>query len=218
MVIKAVLLDLDQTLLDKQQTLETFSAYQYDHFALHLFVDLQTFQHTLITLNNQLIPKTALYRKLIRSSRLPDSYFEKLLHHLNSHLPEFSKGFPGLDTMLATLQHQRYKLGIVTNGRDFYQRHKIASLAIQQYMHLIVTSEGIKIRKPDLPIFQYALDRLNIPAAQTVFIGDNMEADILPAQALGMRTIHKTSMPSSNADICTDRLEELPQMIKLFSH
>lgn len=213
MSIELVLFDLDQTLLDKQQTLTVFSEYQYEHFALHRYADLHTFKHTFISLNNQPLPKTFVYEELGRQFGIPDKLLEKLLQHLNHHFPESSEGFPGLHPMLEALHKKNCKIGIVTNGRDFYQRNKITSLAIQQYLDLIVTSGQLNIRKPDPKIFQYALDYFRVQAANTVFIGDHPEADIFPAKEMGMLTIHKTADTSSSAHVSTDCLGDITRII-----
>lgn len=211
---EAVLFDLDQTLLDKQQTLTLFAEYQHEHFALHRYTDLKTFKNIFISLNNQLLPKTVVYQKIGRQCGVPERLLEELLQNLNERSPEFSEGFPGLHPMLAALCKKNYKIGIVTNGRDFYQRHKITSLAIQQYLDLIVTSDQLNIRKPDPQIIQYALDYFRVQAANTVFIGDHPEADIFPAKKLGMLTIHKTTEISSSAHASTDCLEDIPWIIE----
>ncbi|WP_022794548.1 HAD family hydrolase [Marinococcus halotolerans] len=213
MATDAVLFDLDQTLLDKQQTLSLFAEYQHEHFALHRYAYLQTFKDIFISLNNQLLPKTVVYQEIGRQCGIPKKFLEQLLQNLNECYPKFSEGFPGLHHMLAALHKKNYKIGIVTNGRDFYQRNKITSLAIQQYLDLIVTSGQLNLRKPDPKVFQYALDYLRVQAANTVFIGDHPEADIFPAKKLGMLTIHKTTNASPCAHASTDRLEDIPRII-----
>ncbi|MDZ5783103.1 HAD family hydrolase [Marinococcus luteus] len=214
MATKVVLFDLDQTLLDKQKTLAVFSEYQHTQFALHRYADLGTFQNSFVSLNNQLLPKAVVYQEIGRKCSIPEVLLGELLQHLNERLPEFSEGFPGLHNMLAILNKENYKIGIITNGRDFYQRHKITSLAIEQYMDLIVTSDQLNIRKPNPQIFQYALDYFQIQAVNTVFIGDDLKADISPAKKLGMLTIHKTTDSSSSAHASTNCLEDITRIIE----
>ena len=45
-------------------------------------------------------------------------------------------------------------------------------------------------RKPEGKFFQYALDLLGLAARDCVMIGDNLEADIEPALALGFKVFH----------------------------
>ncbi len=41
-------------------------------------------------------------------------------------------------------------------------------------------------RKPHPSIFQLALDRLNLQASEVLFVGDNLNADIVGAQSVKM--------------------------------
>jgi putative hydrolase of the HAD superfamily len=71
------------------------------------------------------------------------------------------------------------------------------------------------VRKPDARIFRAALDRLGVPAERTVMVGDNLEADIVGARRVGMRTIlltrpgAKRLAASPTPDLQIDSLREL---------
>ncbi len=45
------------------------------------------------------------------------------------------------------------------------------------------------VPKPDPAMFEAALAALDVPAAETVMVGDSLEKDVLPALALGMRAV-----------------------------
>jgi FMN phosphatase YigB (HAD superfamily) len=49
-------------------------------------------------------------------------------------------------------------------------------------------------------VFQTALRRLQADAERTVFVGDDLTADIGGARAAGMKTIHITAARSAGAD------------------
>ncbi|MCM2675791.1 HAD-IA family hydrolase [Shouchella plakortidis] len=112
-----------------------------------------------------------------------------MLHDLNLHFPASSIGFPGLKDMLQSLKQKPYKIGIITNGRDFYQRNKIQALGISDYIDVIVTSGELGIKKPDVAIFYDMLGKLQSTPEQSIFVGDDLTKDIVPAKHLGMRTI-----------------------------
>ena len=57
------------------------------------------------------------------------------------------------------------------------------------YIDLIIASAEEGVSKPDLRIFEIALQRSSCPPEQAVMIGDRMDNDILPAKSLGMRTV-----------------------------
>lgn len=187
--INTVIFDLDQTLLDKDQSLVNFSIYQYQHFSLHRFIsDRDIFINKFKELNNIVMPKEEVYEKLVNSLGIERELYAGLLDDLNNNFHLYSVGFPGLQETLRWLKAKGYKLGLVSNGRVFYQRNKIKALGITEYFDDIVISGAVNLRKPDHAIFQLALSNLNAQVECTVFVGDNLEAVIIPSKELGMFT------------------------------
>jgi FMN phosphatase YigB (HAD superfamily) len=54
---------------------------------------------------------------------------------------------------------------------------------------VLITSEEVGVLKPDARIYQVALTRLGAVAAQTVMVGDNWQADVVGALAVGIRPL-----------------------------
>lgn len=79
---------------------------------------------------------------------------------------------------------------IVTNGHRPQAHKKLSNLGLDTHFTHVVTPEDCGARKPESKFFQYALDLLGIAAQDCVMIGDNLEADIEPALALGLRVFH----------------------------
>ena len=46
------------------------------------------------------------------------------------------------------------------------------------------------VKKPDPYIFKLALERAGTTAEKSLMVGDNIEADILGAMAVGLHTLH----------------------------
>ncbi|MDQ0914619.1 HAD family hydrolase [Paenibacillus sp. V4I5] len=217
--VDIVIFDLDQTLLDKDQSLLNFANYQYEHFSLIRFIpDKQDFIEKFSELNNIIMPKEEVYEKLVDIFNIEKSLYAELLDDLNNNFHVYSVGFPGLHEMLETLKERGYKLGIITNGRDFYQRNKISALGITDYFSEVVTSGAVNIKKPDHAIFQIALKNLKSSSECSVFIGDSLKADVIPAKELGMFTILKSKDYSiTEPDSICDNLTEIPNIINRIS-
>jgi len=70
------------------------------------------------------------------------------------------------------------------------------------------------LRKPEHAIFRLSLTNLNSSSERTVFIGDNLKADIIPSKEIGMRAIHRGKDHSSKyPDAICDNLMEIPTLI-----
>ncbi|WP_261381427.1 HAD family hydrolase [Paenibacillus cremeus] len=213
--VDTVIFDLDQTLLDKNQSLLNFANYQYEQSSLVRFIpNKQDFIVKFSELNNIVMPKEEVYEKLVHIFNIDKSLHAELLNDLDNNFHVYSVGFPGLHEMLKTLKERGYKLGIITNGRDFYQRNKISALGISDYFNEIVTSGAVNIKKPDHAIFRIVLNNLQSSSERSVFIGDSLKADVIPAKELGMFTILKSNDSSSTVpDAICDDLTKIPNII-----
>lgn len=94
----------------------------------------------------------------------------------------------GVEALLHRL-NTRYRLALITNGPSWTQRAKIEQLQLHRWFEYMVVSGEFGVDKPDPQIFAHVLDTLQIPASQAVMIGDNPDADMRGAHAVGMSTI-----------------------------
>ncbi|GLX71536.1 HAD family hydrolase [Paenibacillus glycanilyticus] len=214
--LTAVIFDLDQTLLDKDCSLVRFADHQYDSFQLKIFgIDKAEFIHQFTLMNHVVRPKEEVYKELIELFQIDPSLITGMLEDLNRNFARYAVGYPGLIEMLEELKASSFQLGMITNGRVFYQRNKIQSLGIENFFDEIIISEAVGLRKPDPAIFQLALTKLGVAASQSVFVGDNLKADIIPAKELGMATIWKQKNTSNEAaDIVCDDLRDMAGQIQ----
>ena len=65
----------------------------------------------------------------------------------------------------------------------------------------VVESAAIGVRKPDVRIFQKAIELLEVQPAQTTMVGDSIGNDIRPAQAAGCRTVWLRGQQWNNAPV-----------------
>ena len=83
---------------------------------------------------------------------------------------------------------KRYKLGIIAN-QPVKTRQRITSFGLTKYFDVIILSEEVNLRKPDLRIFQLTLKMSDCSADAATMIGDRLDADISPSKLLGFSTI-----------------------------
>ena len=91
--------------------------------------------------------------------------------------------------VLARLR-ERAALAIVSNfSHTPLALQVLQEAGLERHLDAIVISEEVGIRKPRKEIFVAALERLNVMANEAVHVGDNLDADIRGAAALGLRTV-----------------------------
>ena len=80
------------------------------------------------------------------------------------------------------------KTGIVTNNVVEFREHWRAMLPVTELFDVIVDSSEVGVRKPNPAIFHAALELLDLPPEQVLFL-DDYPGNVAAAQALGMPAV-----------------------------
>jgi putative hydrolase of the HAD superfamily len=181
--MKAVFFDLDGTLLDRNTSVERFILAQYNRLTDYLshipkndyiarFIELDCHGH---------VWKDKVYQALVTEFVIEGITWQALLEDYEMRFQFYCVPFQFLVEMLDDLKEKDYLLGIITNGRGQFQSRAIEGLRIHHYFDTILISEVEQLRKPQVEIFQRAMNRLGVSASDSVFVGDHPEADIAGA-------------------------------------
>ncbi|MFH1369852.1 MAG: HAD family hydrolase [Planctomycetota bacterium] len=122
---------------------------------------------------------------------------------------------------LTTLRQMGLKLGILSNtfiSAGSLDRH-LAKLGILEFFPWRLYSYQFEFRKPDRRIFEAAIVRIGVPAANILFVGDRLDNDICPALKAGMRAAMKSAYTNAGKEPPRgvrkiDRIAELPGLIE----
>jgi putative hydrolase of the HAD superfamily len=91
---------------------------------------------------------------------------------------------------LEMLRERGCRLGMISNTSDDKNVQQLVDRwELRPYFESIITSAGCGIRKPDERVFRLALDHFGVPPEATAMVGDTLEADILGANQIGIRSI-----------------------------
>ncbi|MHB8683989.1 MAG: HAD family hydrolase [Dehalococcoidia bacterium] len=97
--------------------------------------------------------------------------------------------YPGAIETLAALRERGARLALLTNGGAESQRRSIERFSLAQYFDCIVIEGEFGCGKPDARVFRHALAAVGCEPATAWMVGDNLEADIAPAVALGLHAV-----------------------------
>ena len=200
-LVTDIFFDLDHTLWDFEKN----SALTFEKIFAHykVRVHLPDFLTLYVPVNLEFwklyredkIKKEAL--RYLRLRRVFDalgySIDDELIYLLSEayieHLSSFNHLIPNSVAVLEYLQ-PRYNIHIITNGFQEIQEKKLRNANINGFFREIINSEMAGVKKPNPIIFKLALERARVAPEMAVMVGDNIEADILGAQAVGMHTLH----------------------------
>ena len=82
----------------------------------------------------------------------------------------------------------RVPLVMVAN-QGLHARGLLEAAGLDRYFKRLLLSDELRIAKPDLRIFELALETLDVEAERVAMIGDRLDLDIEPARKLGMLAV-----------------------------
>lgn len=190
-MIRAIIFDLDETLLNRTETVRLFLRDQHRRFpAIQARVLVERYIARFMDLDNHgYTKKDIVYPQLVDEFSIEVDWQELLADFENrGEWPQLVL-FPRVEEYLQQRRQDGFKLGIVTNGSTNAQQAKIEKTGLDKLVDTFLISEKERIRKPEPEIFLRAAKRLDAATTECVFIGDNPRADVYGAQQVGMKGI-----------------------------
>lgn len=126
----------------------------------------------------------------------------------------------GVEGMLESLRG-RYRVGLLTNGPTVAQRGKLSTLGWDDAFDATVVTGELTAGKPDAAAFEALLDALESTPGETVYVGDEVEADVGGASDAGLLVVQVVfdggPDPDPRADVHVRRDDlagELPSVLE----
>ncbi|QWI19807.1 HAD family hydrolase [Bacillus wiedmannii] len=190
---KAMLFDLDDTLLDRDKAVDN----------LFLLVLEKCYEDVSDTVKNNMLQKFKEYDKreygISNKTIVLESLFDEFapIYRLpHNYIQDFwNENFPTCFSIdqntIHFLNHikSHFKIGIITNGSTHRQKAKIINTNLNNYFDTIIISEEVGLSKPDKRIFELALNKLNVQPEDVLFIGDDLEKDIAGPQNANIKGV-----------------------------
>ena len=102
-----------------------------------------------------------------------------------------TRPYPGVPETLSALRAHGLRVAVVTNKPDAATRAILATLGLAPLVEVVVGGDTAPERKPHPAPVRLALARLGVAAADAVMVGDNHH-DVSAARAAGVRAIAVT--------------------------
>lgn len=184
MTRKAILFDLDGTLVDTAPDLAAATDYALDR-AGRPPIGLESVRSMVGDGARALLDKG--FRA---SGGLPDpdifeTAFQDFLVFYGRHIAETSRPFPGVATCLAALAEQDYALAVCTNKPESLSRSLLDQLGLSGFFGAVVGGDSLLVRKPDPGHIRGTLDRLGADFSWAAMVGDSAN-DVNAARAAGL--------------------------------
>ncbi len=223
--MRALLLDLDDTLLDFHAAERFALSETLKEFGIPPKEEYITAYSRLNHAMWQKMEAGGITKDELRATRFPlflesvglRADGQKMAKGYESRLTDSTFTVEGAIPTLEILKKD-YALYALSNGTSAVQRNRIRKSGLQPYFQGIFLSEEIGYAKPDCGFFNAVFGVIPFAPNQTVMVGDSLSADIAGANNYGIRSVWFNRFGRENhtgvkVDVELRNLRDLPLLL-----
>lgn len=187
-MLRAILFDLDDTLYEERQF------FRSGFLAVAEWLEQRGVGPRIPTAEllehfHQHDGREDVFQKLAVSLAFPSEWVPELVSVFRAHKPDIQLA-DDVREVLPRLRRQ-HKLGCVTDGWASVQRAKLEVLGVDSLLDVVVVADdyGRERWKPHSFPFQKCCELLGAAPADSMFVGDNPDRDILGARNAGLSAV-----------------------------
>lgn len=228
-MIKAVLFDLDDTLVDHDLAIRKAAGILFDSVMPSSEDERKVFIERWISLNREWYKQFYAQKVTFQESgrgKLRDAFStygykfsvvdtDALLSQYWECYVSQCRLFDDVSECFARLRD--YKVGVVTDGQQTQQIEKLKRCGIFSFMDVVVTAEAAGFAKPAPQIFLKACTELGIQEKESIYIGDNLELDAIAARNVGLVGVWLNRLHDDlkNYSLDLQRIKRINSLIEL---
>lgn len=221
MQIKAIIFDLDNTLIDFM-TMKRLSC--------EAAIDAMIHSGLKVSKNRALKKVYAIYEK----TNIEDhEIFQKLLNKLDKKIDYkilasginayrqkragYLKPYPNARRTIKKLKKNGLKLAIVSDAPKLNAWLRLTAMKLENYFDFVITKDDSKEEKPAKKPFKMALRKLKVKPEECLVVGDRTSRDIKGARKLNMKSAfakYGSEEKKANADYTLTKIEDLISLMK----
>ncbi len=186
---KAVVFDMDDTLISRQKAYRVYVEEFYDRTpGLHGTDRKEAIKLMTAWDGRGDNDKTVYFGQLKQRWPGLDRPVPELIEDFFTRMAVAVEADPEANRFLGDLSAAGVPWGILTNGESQFQRGKMATVGLDAIAPFALVPSEFGDQKPSPAVFEEAVRLAGQDASGTVFVGDNPRTDIRGAQGIGMPT------------------------------
>jgi len=128
------------------------------------------------------------------------------------------KTYDDVEPTLKKLKEMGFKLGIVSDAPSVNAWIRLLELGIANFFDTVITLDVSGELKPSSKPFTMALEELGVKPEESIHVGDRPDRDVAGASALGIKTVYAMygtfSVEKSNSDYVINHFKEILEIVK----
>ena len=194
-MINTVIFDFDNTIYDYDKSNNKALEYLFNSISSDFNIDINIIKKLYYEINKNIkssnnssnkFNKIIYIKQLFESLNINLINIDKYLNIYNTHFDNNLELYEEVLEIIILFKEHNIKIGLLSNNIFEQQYKKLKKLNILQYFDAIQTSDECGEEKPNINMFLSILNKLNVMPQNTIFIGDNLEHDIIPSLKLGI--------------------------------
>lgn len=115
---------------------------------------------------------------------------------------KYIKCYDGVTELLELLKKSGKKIYLLSNAQSDFTRPEITLLGLENYFDGIFISSEAGVKKPGKEFYEKLISTYDLEPSKSIMIGNDINADILGAKAVGLHTlyIHSNISPKEDAE------------------
>ncbi len=218
-MIKAVIFDLDNTLIDfmrlKHITIEAAASAMID---AGLDISKRTIVKDLFTLYDRFgWEDQTIFQKYLKKKTGKVDY-RILANGINAYRKArtgFLEPYPHVVDTLLKLKEKNIKLIILSDAPRLKAWIRLTAMKIDHFFDFVVAFEDTKKLKPSRKPFVAALKKLNLPPQDCLMVGDMPERDIKGASRMGIRTCFAVYGGKPSNQVADHEIKDISELLKI---
>lgn len=211
-MIKAIIFDLDNTLIDRQRAFKEMLIRKFTS----LFNDEKLVNDMVKDViewdKNGTVERIVVFKKWAEKYNVTSITPEQLDKEWSNESGTVAFLYEDVKDTLIKLK-EKYKLAILTNGNAFSQRRKLNTINIYDLLDYSLVSSEYIVKKPDKQIFEYTAKQLGLETYECIYVGDNYNIDILGSRNAGMTPIYVSRNDEIHEDVKS--IKEIKELLDI---
>jgi putative hydrolase of the HAD superfamily len=195
-VLKAVIFDLDDTLVDQKSAARAaVVGWAAEHgitdpdvgqrWARISEIHYERYQRRELTFAQQRTTRVREFLAVDIDEEAASVLFDGYLTRYEAEWTAFDDAVPALRRTRAA----GLTAAVLTNGDEDHQRFKLAKLGLTDEIDILIASSTLPAGKPDPRAFGYTIEKIGVEKNQALMIGDSLEKDVYGALDAGVDAI-----------------------------
>lgn len=215
-MIKAVIYDVDGTVLDTLSTIAHYGNKALEHFG---FLPLPEENYKYYAGNGAKV----LIEKMLEASGVSvNEHFENVFTYYNdiynASPVAYTKPFEGITELVVALKEKGIKQAVVSNKPDFATRGVMSACFGDEFDRVYGARDGVKL-KPDPDALLSVLDELGVDKSECLYVGDT-SVDMDTGRNADVKTVgvlwgfrDREELEEHGADYIVDKPEQILEIV-----